>query len=238
MSRLLRTAGSMSCFTLLSRVLGLWRDRLMFTTLGDGWVQGTFLLAWMLPNLMRRLLGEGALSASLIPAYARLRSAEGKEPARRLLASVVGVTVLILLPLCALVAIGGLLWPSSWLPATAAGEGKANPLLLQLNAILFPYALPVCLTAIFSGALNTLGRFALPAAVPIALNLVWIAALYLAPVCGITVDTEVATFVAVFLAIGGVLQLLFVTYRCDALANCSGQRSLGHSAALRRAQFS
>ncbi|MCY2955720.1 MAG: murein biosynthesis integral membrane protein MurJ [Planctomycetota bacterium] len=210
MSRLLRTAGSMSCFTLLSRVLGLWRDRLMFTTLGDGWVQGTFLLAWMLPNLMRRLLGEGALSASLIPAYARLRSAEGKEPARRLLASVVGVTVLILLPLCALVAIGGLLWPSSWLPATAAGEGKANPLLLQLNAILFPYALPVCLTAIFSGALNTLGRFALPAAVPIALNLVWIAALYLAPVCGITVDTEVATFVAVFLAIGGVLQLLFV----------------------------
>ena len=68
----------MSFFTLLSRVLGLWRDRLMFTTLGDGWVQGTFLLAWMLPNLMRRLLGEGALSASLIPAYARVRSAEGQ----------------------------------------------------------------------------------------------------------------------------------------------------------------
>ncbi len=200
----------MSFFTLVSRVLGLWRDRLMFTTLGDGWVQGTFLLAWMLPNLMRRLLGEGALSASLIPAYARLRKAEGPEPARKLLASVVGATVLILLPLCTIISIGGLFWPSSWLPATAAGDGKANSLLLQLNAILFPYALPVCLTAIFSGALNTLGRFALPAAVPIALNLFWILALYCARWFGITVDTEIATFVAVFLALGGIAQLAFV----------------------------
>jgi putative peptidoglycan lipid II flippase len=200
----------MSFFTLLSRVLGLWRDRLMFTTLGDGWVQGTFLLAWMLPNLMRRLLGEGALSASLIPAYARVRSAEGPPPARKLLASVVGATMLILVPLCALVSIGSLLWPSAWLPATKAGDGNANALLLQLNAILFPYALPVCLTAIFSGALNTLGRFALPAAVPIALNLFWILALYCARWLGITVDTEIAVFVAVFLALGGIAQLGFV----------------------------
>ena len=62
MTRLVRAATSISAITLLSRVLGLFRDRLMARTLGAGWVQGVFLLAWMMPNLMRRLLGEGALS--------------------------------------------------------------------------------------------------------------------------------------------------------------------------------
>ena len=66
MTRLLRAAGSISAFTLLSRIFGLWRDRLMAQILGPGFVQDTFLLVWALPNLMRRLLGEGALSASLV----------------------------------------------------------------------------------------------------------------------------------------------------------------------------
>jgi putative peptidoglycan lipid II flippase len=176
----------------------------------------------MLPNLMRRLLGEGALSAALIPAYARLRRAGGEGPARRLLADVVGATVLLLGPLCALVVAASLLLPGSWLPSGAndtAGSG-ANELLLVLNAILFPYALPVCLTAVYSGALNTIGRFALPAAVPIALNLFWIAALYAARALGITVDTKVAVFVACFLALGGLAQLLLVVVplaRCGEL---------------------
>jgi putative peptidoglycan lipid II flippase len=206
MTRLLRAAGSISAFTLLSRILGLWRDRLMAQTLGAGWVQGTFLLAWTLPNLMRRLLGEGALSASLVPAYARARR-EDPAAARTLLAETSGVVITLLLPLCALVAVGSLLLPAEWLPAPSIGGVPAMRLLLLLNAMLFSYALPVCLTAIYSGALNTLGHFALPAAVPIVLNLVWIAALLACGPLGITVDTDIANFTAACLAVGGFLQL-------------------------------
>lgn len=211
MTRILRAAGSISAFTLLSRVLGLVRDRLMAQALGAGPVQGTFLLAWTLPNLMRRLLGEGALSASFVPGYTAARKQEGPEAGREVLAEVAGTVATLLAPFCALVAIASLLIPAEWLPAPEQGGTDAMRLLLLLNAILFPYALPVCLTAVFSGAMNTLGMFALPAAVPIVLNVFWIAALLVAAPLGFTVDTEVATFAAVMLSIGGVAQLALVT---------------------------
>lgn len=211
MPRLLRAAGSISAFTLLSRIFGLWRDRLMAQTFGASTVQGTFLLAWTLPNLMRRLLGEGALSASLIPAYARARKNGGTEEARELLAQVSGAVMTLLAPLCAAVAGLSLVLPAEWLPAPEGGV-EAMRLLLALNAILFSYALPVCLTAVYSGALNTIGVFGLPAAVPIVLNAVWIAALLLAKPLGITVDTEIARFTAWWLAIGGAFQLVIVLW--------------------------
>jgi len=209
MSRLVRAAGSISAITLLSRVFGLIRDRLMAQTLGAGWVQGTFLLAWTLPNLMRRLLGEGALSASLVPSYARLRK---KDPAaaKQLLEDVAGTVITILTPVCLAVAAFSLLVPVAWLPVPEQGGAEAMRLLLALNAVLFVYALPICLTAVAAGALNTLGMFALPAAVPVALNLVWISALVAAKPLGIEVDTEIATFAAWCLMVGGFLQLLIV----------------------------
>lgn len=210
MTRLLRAAGSISIFTLLSRILGLVRDRLMAQTLGAGWVQGTFLLAWTLPNLMRRLLGEGALSASLVPAYAKARRSGDPEAARALLAQVTGTVTTLLLPLCLGVAALSLVMPAEWLPAPEQGGVEAMRLLLGLNAVLFAYALPVCLTAVFSGALNTLGVFALPAAVPIVLNVFWIVALLVARPLGIEVDVEVANFAAWCLSVGGVAQLLLV----------------------------
>ena len=207
---LLRAAGSITAFTLLSRILGLYRDRLLTQTLGAGWVQGTFLLVWTFPNLMRRLLGEGALSAALVPAYAAARKRGGDHEARQLLAQVIGTVITILTPLCAVVSVASLLLPAEWLPAPEKGGVEAMRLLLSLNAILFVYALPVCLTAAYSGALNTLGVFALPAAVPIVLNLFWILALLTAKPLGFTVDVEIANFAAWSLSIGGFLQLLLV----------------------------
>ncbi|MCU0862651.1 MAG: murein biosynthesis integral membrane protein MurJ [Planctomycetes bacterium] len=206
MTRILRIAGSISAFTLISRITGLIRDRMMAQTIGANWVGDTFLLAWTLPNLMRRLLGEGALSASLIPAYTRLRKSD-PAAAKALLAQVSGAVITLLGPLCLLVAIASLLVPAEWLPAPSKGGVPAMRLLLSLNAVLFAYALPVCLTAVYSGAMNTLGRFALPAAVPIVLNVFWIVALLLCGPLGITVDTEIANFTAGCLLAGGVLQL-------------------------------
>ncbi|MEZ6036760.1 MAG: murein biosynthesis integral membrane protein MurJ [Planctomycetota bacterium] len=209
MSRLVRAAGSISAITLVSRILGLVRDRLMTQTLGAGWVQGTFLLAWTLPNLMRRLLGEGALYASLVPRYAQLHKQDPTQ-AKRLLEDVAGTVIAILVPLCVTVATLSMVVPAEWLPAPDEGGVEAMRLLLALNAVLFAYALPVCLTAVASGALNTLGMFVLPAFVPAALNILWIAALVVAKPLGFTVDTEIAKFAAWSLSVGGFLQLLLV----------------------------
>lgn len=209
MTRLVRAAGSISAFTLLSRIFGLWRDRLMAQALGASWVSGTFLLAWSFPNLMRRLLGEGSLSASFVPAYAKLRRTD-PAAARQLLADVAGTVTTILAPLCAAVAAVSMLVPPEWLPAPSKGGVEAIRLLLVLNAVLFAYALPVCLTAVFAGAMNTLGYFALPAAVPIALNVFWIAALLTAKPLGFTIDVEIANWAAYCLTVGGFLQLLLV----------------------------
>lgn len=206
MTRLLRAAGSMTAMTFVSRVLGLFRDRMMAQVLGAGWVQDTFLLAWMLPNLMRRLLGEGALSAALVPAYTAARKRDPDE-ARRLLAEITGAVTTILLPLCLVVAAVSLLYPAEWLPAPEKGGVEAIRLLLTLNVVLFAYAMPVCLCAALSGALNTLGRFALPAALPVLLNAFWIAALLLAGPLGYTVETDIANFVAWWLLAGGFVQL-------------------------------
>lgn len=209
MNRLLRAAGSISALTLVSRVLGLVRDRLMAQAFGASWVQGTFLLAWTFPNLMRRLLGEGALSAALVPAYTAARKRDPEE-ARALLAQVLGAVTTIMLPICVVVAAASLWMPAEWMPAPEQGGVEAMRLLLALNAVLFAYALPVCLCAVLSGAMNTLGLFALPATVPVLLNVFWIAALMLAGPCGYTVDVDVANFAAWWLAIGGVFQLLFL----------------------------
>lgn len=209
MSRLFRAAGSIAGLTLVSRILGLWRDRLMAQVFGASWVQGTFLIAWMFPNLMRRLLGEGALSAALIPAYTAARKRDPEE-AKALLAQVMGSVTALLLPLCLVVAAVSLVMPAEWLPAPEKGGVAAMRLLLSLNAVLFAYALPVCLCAVLSGALNTMGRFALPAATPVLLNVFWIAALLVAKPLGYTVDVDIANFAAWWLAIGGFLQLVFL----------------------------
>ena len=209
MTRLVRAASSISAITLLSRVLGLIRDRLMAQTLGAGWVQGTFLLAWTLPNMMRRMLGEGALSASLVPQYTRLRR-EDPSAAKRLLEDVAGAVVSVLAPFCLLVASACVLVPSEWFPAPEHGGPEAIRLLLALNAILISYGLPICLAAVASGALNTLGVYALPASIPVALNVIWITALIAAKPLGFTIDTEIATFAAWSLMFGGVVQLLIV----------------------------
>lgn len=204
MSRLFRAAGAISALTLASRVLGLWRDSVMAAVLGAGRVSDAFLLAWALPNLTRRLLGEGALSASLVPAYTAVRQREGEPAARSLLAEVLGGLLLILVPLVALVLGIGLL-----LGGTDA-VGPDGALLVRLGSILFPYTVPICIAAMLSGALNTRGVFALPASAPIVLNVVWIAALHAAPPLGCTTDTGVATFLAWSLCLGGLLQLLLV----------------------------
>lgn len=208
---MLRAASSVSAFTLLSRVFGLVRDMLMFRVLGAGWASGAFVLAWTIPNLLRRLLGEGALSASFLPAFASSLERDGKGPARALLATVSGHLIRWLAILTVIVWLACLVVPPGWIghddPKTGATALESGRLLVTLIALLFPYVLLICLAAIYTGALNSLDVFGRPAALPIILNIFWIAGLLLAKAAFPDDGPLITKVLSAFLIAGGVVQL-------------------------------
>ena len=157
--------------TLLSRLLGLARDAATAAAFGAGPVLDAFTVAFRLPNLARRLLGEGALSAAVLPALVKTREASGDAASDALAAAVVGRLALglgaatllaeaLLIPL-ALGRVGGL--------------GDEWRLLCGLTAACGPLATFTCVGAQFAAALHARGRFAAAAFCPILLNLCWLA---------------------------------------------------------------
>ncbi|HMN96826.1 MAG TPA: murein biosynthesis integral membrane protein MurJ [Phycisphaerales bacterium] len=159
-NRLQRDARTVSTLTLLSRVTGLARDAVLSRVFGIGPVMDAFAFAFMLPNLFRRLFGEGALSAAFLPIYARLDRDDPKA-ARRFAAAVVAGLVVALAGLALLGE--GVLWVLS------ARLGHDH-LTLRLMMITLPYMPLVCLVAILGAMLQVHGRFAPTAAAPILLN--------------------------------------------------------------------
>ena len=211
MSTVLRAAARISSLTLLSRVLGFVRDMMMLRALGTSWMMGTFILAWMFPNMLRRLVGDGALAAAFIPSFSATLDREGKPAARSLLASVTGPVVVVLCGLTAVVLLLCWLLPGS-LIGNATGDGasaaETGGLLLLLTAILFPYLILISLVAIYSGALNSLNRFAWPAALSSILNVFWIVGLLVGMHYADGDAAVVTTVTAGFLLFAGFVQLL------------------------------
>ncbi|MEC9373641.1 MAG: murein biosynthesis integral membrane protein MurJ [Planctomycetota bacterium] len=155
--------------TLVSRFGGLARDAVCSRIFGAGPVWSSFALAFVIPNLFRRLFGEGALSAAFIPEYARLLR-EDPEQARRFASATLAVVTL---GLAGLTLVGeAVLW--GLLAWTALGE--SGGLTLRLAMVMLPFMPLVCLTALLGGMLQTHGRFAETAAAPIVLNALMIAA--------------------------------------------------------------
>lgn len=157
-----------SVWTLLSRILGFARDAAMLAVFGASVATGNFVIAWMVPNLFRRLFGEGAVSAAIQPALARAQEEEGHAAAAQLFAAFQGVFALFL---TLLVVVGELV---ILLLIRALEPGSADLEALQLSALLLPYVVPICLTALAGAPQQLSGRFSLPALAPAALNTVWI----------------------------------------------------------------
>lgn len=188
--------------TLASRVTGLARDMLLAHVFGAAWIQDVFSYAFQIPNLFRRLLGEGALSAAFVPVFARSLEADGRERAWALLARTLALLTVALLAVVAIVevAIGAF----AWLRA-------ADGLILALTAVTTPFMLTVCLVALFSSVLNCVGSFVPAALVSIVLNVVMIAAIVWAgPAIGGTDLRSQMHVVAWSVPLAGVLQILFL----------------------------
>lgn len=162
-------AAGVGGMTAASRVLGLVRDSLQAALLGSGAVADAFVIAWTLPNLARRLFGEGALTAAFLPVFTKVKEASGETAALRVATRVLTRLLIGLGSAAVLVALAGLL--------TAFAAGGKLGLFAGLTAVLMPYMPVVCATALCAATSNALGKFALPALPPIVLNLCWVLAL-------------------------------------------------------------
>ena len=167
---------TLSFWTMASRLLGFARDVLIADRLGAGMVADAFFVALKLPDLFRRLFGEGAFSAAFIPAFAGTLASEGRDAARRFAEEVASQMVLWL----GVLTVAGVLFMPALMLVLAPGFAKIPPkfaLAVQLTRITFPYVMLISLTAMFASVLNGLHRFAAAAAAPILFNLCLIAAL-------------------------------------------------------------
>ncbi|MDY5954056.1 MAG: murein biosynthesis integral membrane protein MurJ [Kiritimatiellia bacterium] len=198
----LRHAGIISLMTAISRIGGLGRELLMAYLFGTSSLQSAFVVAFRLPNLFRRLFGEGALTNAFIPVFSETLLKEGKESATRFAGMVAGLQSIVLAVLVAS-AIAVSLLVESWLP-----DGSRWVQILFLARIMLPYALLICQTAILSGMLNSVDRFTIPSLTPCVLNIVWGAALIICPF--ISKDELIRIqFVSYAILLAGVVQLLF-----------------------------
>ncbi len=177
---MLRNIATVGVWTAASRVLGFLRDILIAALLGTGPVADAFFVALKLPNLFRRLFGEGAFNAAFVPAFAASLAGEGVAPARRLAEEVASVMVVWL---GFLTLLGLLLMPLLMhllAPGFAADPAKFA-LSVALSRLTFPYLMLICLAALLSGVLNGINRFAAAAATPVVFNIALIGALVLIP---------------------------------------------------------
>lgn len=194
----------MAGITLISRIFGFFRD-MGIATLGAGRYTDAFGYAFKLPNLFRRLFGEGALSAAFVPVFTEVYEKEGSEKARKLLAN---VFALLSVFLAILTVVGEVVFVFSY----CNSKLPDTHLLALLRIIMYPYMFFVCLLALCSAALNTKGHFIFPAAAPIIFNIFGIAATWwLAPFLKSNLQHQLI-LVAVSVVTAGVVQLASVIW--------------------------
>ncbi|MGB9601426.1 MAG: murein biosynthesis integral membrane protein MurJ [Limisphaerales bacterium] len=203
MSQLLKSSGAMAIATLSSRILGMVREIVYARFMGDSWVAGAFMLAFTIPNLFRRLLGEGALTAAFIPVFKEKEKLEGERQMWRAANAVISGLLISGIVLVVIVIIGVSI-------AIYIGRyQQETALMLKLLRLMFPYMLLVCLAAILIGMANARGHFFIPAMGATMLNIVMILSVFLiAPRLGATLETQIYGL-AIGVLIAGVVQASF-----------------------------
>ncbi len=199
---LLKAASTVSLLTLLSRVTGLVREQLVAAFFGASGVTDAFNVAFRIPNLFRRLFGEGAFSQAFVPLLAGTREREGDQATHELINAVATVLAWVLLLTCALgvAAAPVLVW------VMGSGLERFDSAVL-MTRWMFPYIGFMSLVALSAGVLNTWKRFAVPALTPVLLNLAVIGATWWgAPVLEAR-GVEPILALAGGVMLGGLLQL-------------------------------
>lgn len=201
--KIARAAGIVGISTLLSRILGLVRDLVTAYFFGAGLAADAFFVAFRLPNLLRRLLAEGALTVSFIPVFTEYLETKSRKQAFLMARSFLSVFIIVL----AGVTILGEIFAPQVVRVFAPGfyaDPEKFELTVFLTRIVFPYIFLVGLVTYATGVLNSLGRFAAPALAPVMLNLGMILCVFF--LAGRTNPPILALAIGVIL--GGALQVL------------------------------
>ena len=195
--------GSIGVATLASRVLGFARDMIVALAFGAGPVTDAFFVAFRIPNILRRLLAEGALSTAVIPVFTDYATSRPREELVRMLRAVLAAALLVL----AVTAAAGVMAAPWIVTLIAPGFGTDTgqlALAVRLTRIMFPYLVLVGLAAFAMGVLNSQGRFFASALGPALLNVGMIAAVL---ALAAHVDPPVVSL-AIGVLVGGLGQLL------------------------------
>ncbi len=191
----------LSVATMASRVLGLARDQLFAIVIGANVFSDAFVVAFRIPNLLRDLFAEGALSSAFVPAFADAHRNAGREAAYRLGNAVVALVLLVVGALTLL----GVVFSGSVVAVIAPGLGE-RALASLLTKIMMPFLLLVSLSAVAMGMLNAQSRFTVPALAPALFNVGSIGVGALLWAAGWPPDRAVVGW-AVGTMVGGFLQL-------------------------------
>jgi putative peptidoglycan lipid II flippase len=188
--------------TLASRVLGMIRDVATAALLGmsGSGVMDAFVLAFRIPNVFRRLFGEGALAASYLPVLTEKLEKDRAEAWQLASVTLAGLAVLLTGLLVAIelgLAAAGLAW---------GGVPKVR-LVVGLSAVMMPYMVAICVAAQVAATLNALGHFSVPALVPTILNLCWLVGVWVVAPWFDPDEQAQAYALAACVLVAGLLQL-------------------------------
>ena len=202
-SRLFRSTMVVSSMTMLSRVLGLVRDVVLLGVFGAGGLMDAFLVAFKIPNFLRRLFAEGAFSQAFVPVLSEYKEKYSLQQVQ-ILVSRTSVALLLVLSMLTVLVILIAPWVVTLFAPGFAEQPDKFAITAELLRLTFPYLLFISMTAFASGILQSYGRFAAPAFAPVLLNLCMIGgALIFAPMF----DTPIMAL-GYAVAIAGLLQFL------------------------------
>ena len=203
---LLSSTSIFSFFTLISRILGYFRDILIAFFLGASIFADAFFVAFRLPNTFRRLFAEGTFNAAFIPSYTSARI-ENKTKGKRFADDILGSLLLILILIVTVVEIFTPYLVFIIAPGFVENSIKFN-LAVELTRITFPFLIFISLSSFFSGILNSNNKFAAAAAAPIILNIILILSL----IISYKLNLNFANQLSYGVTLAGVLQLVFLFF--------------------------
>ena len=201
---LIKSTGTFSFFTIISRLLGYLRDVLIAIFLGTGPLADVFFVAFRIPNTFRRLFSEGTFNAAFIPSYATELS-QGKAQSDKFANNIFN---LLIVGLFLLILVIEIFMPFFVFLIAPGFEGDAQKLelVISLTRITFPFLFFISLASFFSAILNSHNRFAVASAAPIILNIILIGVLFY----GKFLNDQLVYYLSYAVTVSGIIQLIFL----------------------------
>jgi len=202
---LIKSTGTFSFFTLISRLLGYIRDILIAIFLGTGLLADAFFVAFRIPNTFRRLFSEGTFNAAFVPSYSAVLN--NKKKSQNFASSIFN---LLILGLFFLVLVVEILMPLFIFLIAPGFEGdyQKMELAVTLTRITFPFLMFISLASFFSAILNSHNKFAIASAAPIILNILLIGVLLF----GKILNDQLVYYLSYAVTAAGILQLIFLYF--------------------------